>query len=190
METYACTHCTLHILDVKDPNKIVTYATRILKRTSFLVIFWRGATSQPNPFLEIFEKITNVVWLEEHGENMFKMMRKMTEFDEKISFVDLWNGHRFVKNSPIFPPPTIDLRGRVLKANTFHFPPYTYKTEEGYAGVEHAVISAIADKLNFKMDISPPADGQWWGDFVNGSYTGLVGQLASRKVRNSACKDW
>ena len=49
LETYNT--CTLHILDVKDPTKIVTYATKILKRTSYLIIFWRGTTRKPNPCL-------------------------------------------------------------------------------------------------------------------------------------------
>ena len=95
----------------------------------------------------------------------------------KRQYVDLWNGNRFVKDLSLFPSPTRDMKGRRLKANTFDFPPFTYKTAEGYSGLEHKIISAIAENLHFKLDISPPPNGEQWGEFINGTYNGLVGQI-------------
>ena len=38
-------------------------------------------------------------------------------------------------------------------------------------------MDSIAKNLNFEMDIKPPPNGELWGEFKNGSFTGLVGQL-------------
>ena len=82
----------------------------------------------------------------------FKMIRKRTQSDQNLSYVDLWNGKQFVKDLPLFPSPTRDMKGQILKANTFDFPPHTYKTAEGYGGLTHKIISAIADNLHFNLD--------------------------------------
>ena len=43
--------------------------------------------------------------------------------------------------------------GQLLTAHANDYPPYSYKTKEGYDGLEHTIISAVADNLNFRLGI-------------------------------------
>ena len=121
--------CTQHIVDVKDKDAIVSYS-RFLNRNSILIIF--SGNSNAISYVRVFEKITNVVLFKEYGNSTFKMIRKRTTSDQNLSYVDLWDGNRLAKDSSLFPSPSRDMKGRMLKANTFDFPPFTYKTAEGY----------------------------------------------------------
>ena len=85
---------------------------------------------------------------------------------------------------------------KFFRATTFPLQPYTYQHADGSFGgwenlvrgktsslsscdqyISMQIIDAIAKNLNFKLDISPPPNGELWGEFKNGSFNGLVGQL-------------
>ena len=38
-------------------------------------------------------------------------------------------------------------------------------------------MESIAKYLNYKLDIHPPPNGEMWGEYKNGSFSGLVGEL-------------
>ena len=40
-------------------------------------------------------------------------------------------------------------------------------------------MSALAEKLNFKLDINPPPNGELWGENKNGTFTGTNTSLES-----------
>ena len=86
---------------------------------------------------------------------------------------DHWNGTRFLFNKDLFPDKLKNFNGLVLRATSFHFPPYTYQTEEGgWGGWEYLIMETLASNLNFAMDIQPPPNGELWGENKNGSFTG------------------
>ena len=46
-------------------------------------------------------------------------------------------------------------------------------TSDGtHGGWEHSIVAALADNMNFSLDIRPPPNGEMWGEYKNGSFTG------------------
>ena len=73
----------------------------------------------------------------------------------------------------MFPDKLRDFGGKVLKATTFNFAPYTYQDEDGnYGGWEFHVMKTLAKNMNFQLDINPPPNGELWGENKNGTFTG------------------
>ena len=92
-----------------------------------------------------------------------------------MDLYDYWNGHRFLFGKDIFPDKLQDFGGKVLKVTTFNHPPYTYQEESGkFGGYEYHVVASLAKNMNFELDINPPADGEKWGSYKNGTFTGKV----------------
>ena len=98
---------------------------------------------------------------------------KSTTEQKQVDLFDYWNGHRFLFKKDIFPDKLQDFGGKVLKVTTFNHPPYTYQEESGeYGGYEYRVVAALANNMNFELDINPPPNGEKWGENKNGTFTG------------------
>ena len=61
---------------------------------------------------------------------------------------DLWNGSRFLFDRDLFPDKLQDFGGKVLRATSFNFPPYTYKNSDGSWGGWEFKASFQKTKLN------------------------------------------
>ena len=60
-----------------------------------------------------------------------------------------------------------------MLATSFQLAPFTYRNADGTrGGWEYSVMAALAEKLNFKLDINPPPNGELWGENKNGTFTG------------------
>ena len=69
----------------------------------------------------------------------------------------------------------------------FQLAPFTYQNADGSrGGWEYSVMSALAEKLNFKLDINPPPNGELWGENKNGTFTGL--QIHLLRLLPKFCK--
>ena len=100
---------------------------------------------------------------------------KSQDYQQSGKPYDFWNGERFLFNKDLFPDKLQDLGGKVLKATTFNFAPYTYQEEGGsYGGWEYHVMTSIANNMNFQLDINPPPNGELWGENKNGTFTGKM----------------
>ena len=98
---------------------------------------------------------------------------KPQDYQQSGKPYDFWNGERFLFNKDLFPDKLQDLGGKVLKATTFNFAPYTYQEDGGsYGGWEYHVMTSIANNMNFQLDINPPPNGELWGENKNGTFTG------------------
>ena len=64
-------------------------------------------------------------------------------------------------------------------------------TSDGtYGGWEHSIVAALADNMNFSLDIRPPPNGEMWGEYKNGSFTGGLLILTTQSlVRDVGVKD-
>ena len=89
---------------------------------------------------------------------------------------NLWTGKRFLfKEKSLFPDKLSNFGGKILQATSFQLAPFTYQNPDGSrGGWEYSVMSALAEKLNFKLDINPPPNGELWGENKNGTFTGLL----------------
>ena len=38
-------------------------------------------------------------------------------------------------------------------------------------------MDSLAKDMNYQLDIQPPPDGENWGEYKNGTFSGLVGEL-------------
>lgn len=87
---------------------------------------------------------------------------------------NLWNGKRFLfQKKSLFPDKLGDFGGKILRSTSFQLAPFNYQNADGsMGGWEFRVMSALADKLNFKLDINPPPNGELWGENKNGTFTG------------------
>ena len=85
-----------------------------------------------------------------------------------------WNGTRFLfPNKSLFPDKLSNFGGKTLLATSFQLAPFTYRNADGTrGGWEYSVMAALAEKLNFKLDINPPPNGELWGENKNGTFTG------------------
>ncbi len=73
--------------------------------------------------------------------------------------------------------------GPVLRVGCFHFPPFTFRTEQDngnfdYSGVEVSLVTEIAGSLGLTPEFHTPQDGKFWGAiFENGTGNGLFGDI-------------
>lgn len=70
--------------------------------------------------------------------------------------INVWNGHRFVRRTPLFPNNLEDFVGRLIQAVTFHFPPAVFKTsgadeDTKYHGIEIHIIKELTKALNMTV---------------------------------------
>ena len=87
------------------------------------------------------------------------------------------------KEKSLFPDKLSNFGGKILQATSFQLPPFSYQNADGSrGGWEYSVMSSLAKKLNFKLDIKPPPNGELWGENKNGTFTGntikSIGSLA------------
>ena len=87
---------------------------------------------------------------------------------------NLWNGTRYLfPNKLLFPDKLSNFGGKTLQATSFQLAPFTYQNADGSrGGWEYSVMASLAEKLNFKLDINPPPNGELWGENKNGTFTG------------------
>ena len=85
-----------------------------------------------------------------------------------------WNGRRFLfPDKSLFPDKLSNFGGKTLLATSFQLAPFTYQNADGSrGGWEYSVVAVLAEKLNFKLDINPPPNGELWGENKNGTFTG------------------
>ncbi|KAL5004981.1 hypothetical protein ScPMuIL_018437 [Solemya velum] len=85
----------------------------------------------------------------------------------------------------MFPNSLYGFNQRQLTICTNMWDPFVIKkTVDGlpkYEGMVMDMLEVFASKLNFTYTLIEPADGEW-GRLINGSWTGMVGQLAEEEV--------
>ena len=74
---------------------------------------------------------------------------------------------------------SFSLHNEVVKVSAFLHPPTTSPCEDGkgLCGRDINMIQLISDKLQFRPQFVKPPNNIKWGSFVNGSWTGLIGEV-------------
>ena len=76
----------------------------------------------------------------------------------------------------------VRLKNTMLPFSTFYFVDPINDTDRG---AFTDIVQSMAESLNFTLETVAPADGQW-GSLTNGSWSGMVGMLATREADISA----
>ncbi|KAK4308281.1 hypothetical protein Pmani_020034 [Petrolisthes manimaculis] len=132
------------------------------------------------------EHILGVVKGGQEGE--WRVYMNMLYWGEGVRPVTTWRHHKFTFHSDLFPDKLADFRGAVLKTSTFEFPPsIMYHHDDNGTllyryGEDVAIIQNLARALNFNVKFNEPADGYKWGININGSGTGMTGELLRDEV--------
>ncbi|KAK7104405.1 hypothetical protein V1264_019127 [Littorina saxatilis] len=86
----------------------------------------------------------------------------------------------------IFPGRMWGFNRRLLSVSTLPWVGFVEVTDTGgvqhFSGVCIDLLEELAAQLNFTYKISQPADGIWGIEYENGTWVGLIGQLANSKV--------
>ncbi|CAD7078939.1 unnamed protein product [Hermetia illucens] len=100
----------------------------------------------------------------------------------------IWFNGRLVKKDKLFFDKTSNLQGHELKVVAFeHIPMVLKKTSafNEYAGVEVEIVKAISQVMNFTAlyyQSHDTTDEKWGRKLLNGSYTGLLGEMVRRQA--------
>ena len=107
------------------------------------------------------------------NSNIHVYCKTLTETIPKYPY-NFWNGRSFLfQKKALFPEKLSDFGGKIIRATSFQVAPFNYQNDDGSrGGWEYRVMSALAEKLNFKLDIKPPPNGELWGENKNGTFTG------------------
>ncbi|KAK3876180.1 hypothetical protein Pcinc_019001 [Petrolisthes cinctipes] len=132
------------------------------------------------------EHILGVVKGGQEGE--WRVYMNMLYWGEGVRPVTTWRHHRFTSQSQLFPDKLTDLQGAGLRVSTFEFPPSImyYRSDNGSLlfryGEDVAIIETLAYVLNFTALFAEPVDGELWGNRVNGTWTGMNGELGREEI--------
>ena len=74
-------------------------------------------------------KVLNAVFFQSTDSANFHVYVNELSFSFPRVLYDFWNGTRFLFAKDLFPDKLKNFNGRVLRATSFNFPPYTYQAE-------------------------------------------------------------
>ncbi|GIY48868.1 lig_chan-Glu_bd domain-containing protein [Caerostris darwini] len=66
---------------------------------------------------------------------------------------------------------------RLLKTAVVDEPPFFSKTDDDYEGIEYELIKTLTSRLNFRVTMTSPKDGEYGQQLPNGSWTGYIGLI-------------
>ncbi|XP_033760423.1 probable glutamate receptor [Pecten maximus] len=98
-----------------------------------------------------------------------------------VGYVDTTGKTAF--NAEIFPNTRFGFNQRKFKVSTLEWAPFVIASDNNtYYGLCIDLLDHIATSLNFTFEVGFPPDRQWGVINSNGTWTGMVGQLAKREI--------
>ncbi|CAL8088283.1 unnamed protein product [Orchesella dallaii] len=95
----------------------------------------------------------------------------------------IYNGTFSKSSQASFLQQSQNLRGRLLKGVFLHFPPYVaMKSKSGVSGSLFILLQEMSKRLNVTFNLSNRTRTPGFGSFVNGSWTGLIGELVGGRA--------
>ena len=124
--------------------------------------------------MDQFLQVLNAVLFQPVSKHNFHVYCKGLAETIPKSPYNFWNGRKFLfQKKALFPEKLSNFGGKILQATSFQYAPFNYQNDDGSrGGLEYRVMSALAKKLNFKLNINPPPNGELWGENKNGTFTG------------------
>nr|XP_045588933.1 glutamate receptor-like [Procambarus clarkii] len=111
--------------------------------------------------------------------------------------VDTWDLHTgFLEAAPLFTEKAENMNGHTLKVVALPFFPFIeFDQDASTAGatvtphdsLDLRMLREIASRLNFTFEIRTPVDGEWGAKKTDGSWTGMVGEMAREEADLSFC---
>ncbi|XP_042226120.1 glutamate receptor ionotropic, kainate 4-like [Homarus americanus] len=108
------------------------------------------------------------------------------EDEETVYLAGRWRRGHMQPPTQLFPDKLDNFHGGELRAVTFEHAPSIVEVPGGsqghhYDGIDIRLLYILSEALNFKLKIVNPSDGGKWGSpMVNGSWSGLTGDLTQR----------
>ncbi|XP_060068781.1 glutamate receptor ionotropic, kainate 2-like [Ylistrum balloti] len=98
-----------------------------------------------------------------------------------VGYVDTMGQTAFY--AEIFPNTRFGFNRRKFSVSTLEWEPFVIASENNtYSGLCFDLLDHLATSLNFTFEVDGPPDGQWGVINSNGTWTGMVGQLAKREI--------
>ncbi|KAK7076580.1 hypothetical protein SK128_011617 [Halocaridina rubra] len=94
------------------------------------------------------------------------------------NLIGSWNDRDFNTKQELFPNRFESFGGEVLHvASDLDDYPLIYENEDGLDGTNIRILNTLGDWLNFTYTTTIHAEDEMWGEFVNGSWNGLLGEV-------------
>ncbi|OWF41423.1 Glutamate receptor ionotropic, kainate 2 [Mizuhopecten yessoensis] len=98
-----------------------------------------------------------------------------------VGYVDTMGRTAF--HAEIFPNTRFGFNHRKFAVSTLEWAPFVIASPNNtYTGLCFDLLDHLASSLNFTFEIDRPPDGQWGVINANGTWTGMVGQLAEAEI--------
>ncbi|KAI5644432.1 hypothetical protein NE865_03539 [Phthorimaea operculella] len=129
-----------------------------------------------------YHKITNVVFLKHHEDEVFAYTYFFNEDNCAMSApvrIDMGSCLQNVSQCTLFPEKFSNLYKCPLIASTFAQPPYMMKVDSGEPeGVDGTLLRILSDSLNATLQVMTPHRGDGWGTKdANGTWVGSLGDV-------------
>uniref|UniRef100_A0A454A0P2 Ionotropic glutamate receptor L-glutamate and glycine-binding domain-containing protein n=1 Tax=Stomoxys calcitrans TaxID=35570 RepID=A0A454A0P2_STOCA len=187
----------------KNFEKNLLDKNRNYQRNGFFLLVYTGhecdcMTSFKQIFKRLFELyVTNVNILLMIGKHAYLYTyfpfrtHKCHSFEPEmyISFRGIENNGNFSTAKSFYPSKVINMHGCPLTIVTWNFPPYIFVDRDestgkllALRGLEGSLITLMAERMNFTIEIKTPKQLNIGEVFENGTVTGALGMVANREA--------
>lgn len=142
-------------------------------------------------FWKIFIVNVNVIaykWNQRNEAVLYSYFPYSKNFCGKVNceVVNEFQNNKFKRGEDFFPQKVKNFYKCPLKVALFEYPPYILMgNRTSIAGTDGLILQELSNQMNFKIDIQL-ADKELWGSLeANGSSTGAIEMITSRKVHFS-----
>ncbi|PSN33061.1 Ionotropic receptor 68a [Blattella germanica] len=199
--------CKVYILLISNGSKVARFLKfgdryRVFDTRARFILLHDQQLFQTNLHY-LWKKIVNVIFLRQHRSSY-----QPGVFSDKLVFpwydistvpfpmpirkllipvrLDTWHEDSlFRKNAELFPDKTSNLKGENLRVVTFQHLPGSVKLAINNVRLDVKILNTLGRVMNFKPNVyqAEHADLEKWGrKQLNGSYTGLIGEVTSGKA--------
>ena len=176
--------CKNHIISSQNASQAVqimnsNLLTRVGKTTFIIEAFL--SFSQVKNLFQTLKKVHNLaIFIKRETEGYTIYHFQDDRKQRKIELTNLLLNDKLKLSNSIFITDELHgIRKKEIKVTSFERNPFAYKNANGqFEGYEISLMKDLAESLEFTWNVVAPSDGGKWGEIrIDGSATGLVGDV-------------